>query len=422
MPGIDIGVDFCGIHLSTPFLIASAPSTTRIGEIYKHAEQIAKNGWSGVVTKTVITKEKYDPELKPYLWTTPQFRIVAMQNAGPQLDIYSKSLLKELKRDTEAAHAAGIKVIVSIIGSTYGQWGEMANECEQAGADGIELNLSCPSYRPTMQSSMGGARVGGDPEEAGRAVEATVSGTNLPVIAKLTVHASDISAVATACQEAGCSAISAINTVRGLIGIDIQTEMPLSSDIEGRCHYSGLSGPLIKPIALGICANLALSVDVPISAIGGIVDWRDTVEFLLAGASNVQVGTGMMWYGLGLGTRLRRGLESYMAKKGYSSIQDFRGHALRYLVTTEKQDSRGHTVRYISTAAIPEAYPSDCRMELSREKCNMCRMCLIACRDASMDAIEEVNGNLRIDRAKCTICGLCMVICKPGAITLKREA
>jgi dihydropyrimidine dehydrogenase (NAD+) subunit PreA len=197
--------------------------------------------------------------------------------------------------------------------------------------------------------------------------------------------------------------------------------MPLSSDIEGRCHYSGLSGPLIKPIALGICANLALSVDVPISAIGGIVDWRDTVEFLLAGASNVQVGTGMMWYGLGLGTRLRRGLESYMKQKGYSSIQDFRGHALRYLVTTEKQDSRGHTVRYISTAAIPEAYPSDCHMELSREKCNMCRMCLIACRDASMDAIEEVNGNLRIDRSKCTICGLCMVVCKPGAIALIRK-
>jgi len=402
MPNIDIGVDLGGIHLSTPFLIASGPRATSIGEIYKHAEQIAQNAWAGVVTKTIISK--YGTELKPHLWSSPDFRLMGMQNAGPALTIYNKLLVTNLKRDAEAAHAAGIKLIVSLMGSTYDEWGEMAHECEQAGADGVELNLSCPSPRAAIRSSMGGYQVGQDPELSARVVEATVSSTRLPVIAKMTAHANDVTIVAKACEEAGSSAISGINTVRGLIGIDIQTEVPMSSDVEGRCYCSGLSGPLIKPIALGVCANLALTVGIPVSAIGGIVNWKDAVEFMLVGASAVQLCTGVMWYGFALGRRLRRGLKSYMAEKGYSSIDNFKGHALRHI-----------------TSEMPEEYPPGWYMELSPDKCNMCRMCVIACRDGSCGAIEEADEILRIDRSKCNLCGLCSTVCKPQAITLQKE-
>lgn len=403
MGNIDISVDFAGIPLSTPFLVASGPRTTSIGEIYKHADKIAKNGWAGVVTKTIIGN--YGIQLKPHLWSSPDFRLVGMQNAGPALSVYSKSLMEDLKRDAEAACSVGVKLIVSLIGSTYGEWGEMAHQCEKAGVDGIELNLSCPSSNVALTNSMGGIRVGQDPELSARVVEATISGTHLPVIAKMTPHASDVVAVAKACVEAGSSAISGINTVRGLIGIDLEAERPLSSDVEDRCYYAGLSGPLIKPVSLGICANLALGVSVPISAIGGIVKWQDAIEYILVGSTTVQVCTGVMWYGFDLGSKLRRGLERYMTAKGYNSIQDFRGHALRHI-----------------TCERPEKYPSDWYMELSPDRCNMCRMCLISCRDASSDAIQELDGILRIDQSKCSLCGLCLTVCKPQAITLRKGA
>ena len=283
----------------------------------------------------------------------------------------------------------------------------MAHDCEQAGADGIELNLSCPSPRAALHKSMGGYLVGQDPELAALAVEATVCGTRLPVIAKMTVHASDVSAVAMACIKAGGSAISGINTARGLIGIDLQTEMPLSTDIKGQGYFSGLSGPLIKPIALAVCAKLAMVAGVPVSAIGGITNWKDTVEFILAGATTVQVCTGVMWYGFTLGKRLHRGLVNFMKEKGYSSIDDFRGNALKHFISEIPE--------------LPETYESTWYVELAKEKCTMCRMCLTACRDSSSGAIEEVNGTLHIDEAKCTLCGLCLTVCKPEALTLRRQ-
>lgn len=403
MPNISIGIQFADINLVTPFIIASGPYSTAIGEIHKHVENIAKNGWGGLVTKTIISN--YGTEVKPHLWSSPEFKLIGMQNAGPAMTLYNKPLMEKLKKDAESAHAAGIVLFVSIIGSSYDEWGEMAYECEKAGADGIELNLSCPSSNVAIQSSMGGFRVGQSPELSARAVEATISGTSLPVIAKMTPHAPDIVAVAKACVGAGSRAISGINTVRGIIGVDVWAEKPLSADLLGRCYYSGLSGPLIKSISLGICADLALAIGVPISAMGGVVKWQDAVEYILVGASTVQVCTGVMWYGFALGNKLRQGLIHYMADKQYRSIQDFRGNALRH-ITSER----------------PAGYPSDWHLELLPDKCNICQLCLVACRDNSSGAIRRVKGTLHIDRSKCNLCGLCLTVCKNTAITLRRKS
>jgi len=391
--------DFMGLHFSTPFLIGSGPATTTIGEIYKHAAAIAENGWGGLVTKTIMTG--YGTQFTPHLWSSPQYRLVALQNSGPALSEYNEATMEALSRDVEAAHREGLVLIASLIGRTLEEWSEMASAAESAGADALELNLSCPSPRSTVQGSMGGAHVGQSVDATFEVVKAVVSSTSLPVMPKLTFHTASPIAVARACQEAGAHAVAGINTVRGLVGIDIETGKPLSIDLLNHAYYSGLSGPLIKPLAIGVTAEIARQVDLPVCGVGGIAKWQDVVEFVLAGASLVQVCTAMMWYGFGLGKRLRRGLERYLEEHGYSSIGDFKGKALQYI-----------------TSEIPDSYPQDRVVSIDPDKCTMCRLCATACQDGAYGALSIANGFIQVDTSKCRICGLCMVVCKPEAISI----
>ena len=147
-----------------------------------------------------------------------------------------------------------------------------------------------------------------------------------------------------------------------------------------------------------------MNTDIPVSGIGGIVNWKDVVEFILAGASTVQVCTGVMWYGFALGKRLAKGLEEYMNNKGYSTINEFRGNALKHIAIDQ----------------TPTSYPPDWYVEISMDRCNLCQMCVIACNDCSNRAIKEVDSTLQIDRSQCSLCGLCMVVCKRGAISITK--
>ena len=121
-----IAQDFVGLRFSTPLIIGSGPKATSVGEIRKHVKEIAKNNWAGLVTKSIISK--YGAEAKPHLWSSTRFRLLSMQNSGPALDEYSKPMIGELKKDIEAAHAARLLVLVSLIGSCEEEWMEMAGE------------------------------------------------------------------------------------------------------------------------------------------------------------------------------------------------------------------------------------------------------------------------------------------------------
>ncbi len=390
--------EVCGLGFRTPFLIASGQATTSVGRVHEFAPAIARSGWGGVVTKTIIPA--YGPRLRPHLWSSPRLRLLAMQNSGPGMSIYSPALIDALRRDAGACHERGLRIIASLIGRSCEEWKEMARGVEDAGVDALELNLSCPSPRSSVAGSLGGMHVGQDAGLSARVVEAVAGATRLPVVAKLTAHAADVPAVAAACIEAGAAAVSAINTVRGIVGVDIESGRVLSSDLWGNGFLTGLSGPLIRPIALGVVADVSRRVDAPVIGIGGIASWQDTVEFILLGASLVQVCTAVMWYGLGLGARLERGLRHYMEQKGYRSLDDFRGLALRHL-----------------TGTVPESYP-DAALEVSGDRCNLCGMCVTACREGAYDALSSREDAISVDAGRCQLCGLCITVCKPQAISI----
>jgi len=394
----DISTKVMGIDFKTPFLLASGQVTTSIGEISKHCEEIASNDWAGLITKSIIAKYGYYK--RPHLWSSKSLKSLGMSNSGPPLSIYSKELMKALKKDIESAHSAGLVIIPSIIGYSLKEWQAFSKEIEDLGADGLELNLSCPSPSDCVTRSMGGYLVGQNVELTQQVVEAVCESCKIPVMPKLTFHAPNIIESARACKESGAPAVSAINTIRGIIGVDVDRGKILSEGTNAKTYLGGISGPIIKPFGLMAVAEIKMEVeDIDVCAIGGIDGWESVVEYMMVGASLVQICTAAMWYGFPLGKQLKNGLIKFMRDKGYTALSDFKGIALSDIDYKQEVESR-------RTSAV-----------IDYGKCNLCKRCMRACKDAAYDALWIEDSKLKVDPEKCECCGLCRVVCKEEAIT-----
>jgi dihydroorotate dehydrogenase (NAD+) catalytic subunit len=214
---------------------------------------------------------------------------------------YAKSILK-------------VPLVVSVFGYTAEEYATVARKAAEAGADAVELNVSCPHVKKT------GSEIGQDPKILAEVVAKVKAAVRKSVIVKLSPNVADIAAVAIAAVKAGADALTAINTAKAM-AIDVETQMPILSNVKG-----GLSGPAIKPIALRCVYDIfEANLKVPILGCGGVTDWRDAVEFLLAGASAVQVGTGVALEEPSVFQAINRGVADYLKKKGYGSVKEIVG-------------------------------------------------------------------------------------------------
>lgn len=294
-------VNLAGLKLSNPTMLASGI----LGYSAASLQSIVEGGAGAVVTKSVGLKPRVG-YANPTVVQTRCGLINAMGLPNPGIDEF----VSEIR---QAKSLLTVPVIVSIYGFSAEEYARLAKRAEDAGADAIELNCSCPHVKET------GSEIGQKPEVLADVVRKVKAATRRPVFAKLSPNVTDIAAIATTAFKAGADGLTLINTVRAM-AIDIETSMPVLSNEAG-----GLSGPAIKPIAVRCVYEVYEHVKIPIIGCGGIEDWRDAVEFLLAGASAVQIGTAVATHGAGVFRAVTQGLNAYVRKKNLRSVKEVVG-------------------------------------------------------------------------------------------------
>jgi len=379
------------IEFKTPFILASGPPT-RTGEMIARA---FRAGWGGAVTKTICLNHDQMNDVSP--------RIVGVENGLKNIELISTRSPEEWAEDIRLLKCNYPEhVVIASISAEADNiegWQNLACMMEAAGANLLELNFSCPHGLPDMNM---GATCSDNPELAGGIVKVVKKAVKIPVWAKLSPNVTSIKHLAATCVKNGADGITAINTVRGFAGIDIETGMP-KLNVAGSTAYGGISGKAIKPVALKAVSEIAEFVDCSVSAAGGISSWEDSVEFLLLGASTLQVCTEAMLNGYNIVKKLQEGVKSYLEKHKYSSIQELKGRSLRYIKPISCINN--------SEVLMPE---------IKHEACIKCKKCFESCFESGYQAIN-INGSgfPEIDKSKCSGCGLCSITCPVRCISLR---
>ena len=293
-------VNLAGLKLNNPTMLASGI----LGYSAETLSSIVAGGAGAVVTKSVGLKPR-----KGYANPTVVQADFGLINAvglpNPGISEFVREI-REMKR-------LGVPLIVSVYGFSAEEYATVAKKAVGAGANALELNVSCPHVKET------GSEIGQSPEVLAEVVGKVKAVVDRPVLVKLSPNVTDLVEIAEAAVRAGADGITAINTVRAM-AIDVETAMPILSNKRG-----GLSGPAVKPIALRCVYDVYERVKVPIMGCGGVTDWRDAVEFFLAGASAVQIGTAIALKGPSVFRSVSRGVDAYLKKKGFRSVNEIVG-------------------------------------------------------------------------------------------------
>lgn len=395
---IDLSCDICGVKLENPFLLSSSV----VASNYDMCARAFEMGWAGAAFKTISMIEMHEASPRFSATRDPYGTWHGFKNIE-QLSVHSVEENMEIIRRLKKDYPSKV-IIASIMGRTEEEWEYLAREAEKAGADVIECNFSCPN----MEESGTGSDIGQDPDTVRRFTRATKNGTSIPVLAKMTPNITDITVPAIAAIEGGADGIAAINTIKSITGVNIETQVALPS-VHGRSMAGGYSGRAVKPIGLRMIAQLAGCEELRgchISGMGGIVTWKDGLEYLMLGAGSLQVTTAIMEYGYRIIDDMISGLKTYMALRNYKSVSELIGESLDTLVENDQVER--------DTIVFPT---------FNRERCIGCGRCYISCRDGGHQAIEfhEDTRTVTLHGKRCVGCQLCAMVCPAGAIRQTRR-
>lgn len=291
-----LSTNIAGIAMETPVLTASG--TFGFGEEFADFVSLRRLG-AVVVKGTTLTPRRGNDGVR--MAETPMGMLNSIGLENPGVDFFLQTLLPRLL-------PYGMNVIVNISGSSAEEYGELAKLLDVPGVAGIELNVSCPNVKE------GGILFGTSPDAVASVVRAAKANTKKPVILKLSPNVTDIVPIAQAAERAGADALSLINTLLGM-AIDIHTRRPVLGNITG-----GLSGPAVKPVALRLVWQTAQAVKIPIIGMGGIMTAEDAIEFFLAGASAIAVGTAN-FVDPAVTENIIQGIEQYLMRYQVDDIQ-----------------------------------------------------------------------------------------------------
>ncbi len=411
----DLSIDFCGIKSPNPFWLASAPPTNSAYQVARAFDA----GWGGAVWKTIG---------EPIVNVTSRYsavhyadkRVMGLNNIELITDRPVEVNLREIA-DIKKRYPNHAVIVSLMVESNREAWHDIVKRSEDTGCDGFELNFGCP--HGMSERGMGSA-VGQVPDYTCMIVEWVKEVATKPVIVKLTPNITDVRYIARASARGGADAISLINTINSITGIDLNTLEPRPA-VRGKSSHGGYCGPAVKPIALNMVNQIAGDPEmqtlmhrsngkqngapfrIPLSGIGGIQSWQDAVEFMLLGATSVQVCTAVMHYGFRIVEEMIEGMSNWMEEKGFQTPADFIGK------TVDRVTDWGHLdLNYKIVANIKQ------------EKCIHCGLCYIACEDGCHQSIrmQPQNGvnHYSIKEESCVGCNMCMIVCPvEGCINMK---
>ena len=295
-------VDVAGVRMKNPTMLASG----MVGETGGSLLSVASAGAGGLVTKS-IGMEPRNGYGNPTLVELDDGYVNAMGLPGPGIE--------DFRVEMEVAKKGSIPIIGSIFASSAKDFAFLSGRMEDYGAAAVELNLSCPHAHGY------GMEMGIDPEVVTAIVKECKSAVKIPVFAKLTPNTHRLVEVGRAVEKAGGDAVVAINTLKA-IAISVEFRRPVLSN-----RFGGLSGPAVKPVGLRCVFDLYAALDIPVIGVGGVENWRDALEYIMAGASAVQVGSAIGRRGIDVFSEITAGLESYLEKESCGDIQGLVGVA-----------------------------------------------------------------------------------------------
>lgn len=300
MKSIDLSVRFCGLTLKNPVLLASGTC----GYGAEIADIADLNLLGGIIVKGISLRPKAgNPPPRIVETASGLLNSIGLENVG--LEAFLRHKLPWLR-------SLNTHIFVNILGDTPEEYAKLAAVLnEQKGISGLEVNISCPNVKS------GGVAFGTDSIAAAEVTRAVKEATKLPVIVKLSPNVTDITVIARAVEQAGADALSLINTLSGM-AIDIHKRRPVLANV-----FGGLSGPAIKPVALRMVWQTVRAVSIPVIGIGGIVTASDALEFLMAGAVSVQIGTATL-INPQTAQEIIAGIEKYMEQKGITELGELR--------------------------------------------------------------------------------------------------
>jgi dihydropyrimidine dehydrogenase (NAD+) subunit PreA len=418
----DLSIDFAGIKSPNPFWLASAPPTNTGEQVMRAFDA----GWGGAVWKTLGD---------PIVNVTSRFaavdyagqKVMGLNNIELITDRPLADNLRELRevKKRYPAHA----LVVSLMAETKNDWKVLIQKVEDTGCDGLELNFGCP--HGMCERGMGSS-VGQEPKLVQEITSWAKEFARTPVFVKLTPNTGEITEPGLAAARGGADGIALINTIKSLIGVDLERMVPYPRVRDASTH-GGYCGPAVKPIALHMVAALAreAGIQIPISGIGGISNWRDAAEFIALGSTNVQVCTAVMHFGYRIVEDMIEGLDEYLNGHGMKSVNELRGRAVPSFVEWGDLD--------LSAKLIAKIDP---------KTCIGCQLCVTACWDGAHQCIftgafdkarpphahtegfalapkPPVFGSIAgdrvpwVDEPECVGCNLCQIVCPiEGCITM----
>jgi len=421
----DLSIDMCGIKSPNPFWLASAPPANTGEQVMRAFDA----GWGGAVWKTLGN---------PIVNVSSRFGAVDYGNYK-MMGLNNIELITDRPLEVNLREIAEVKrrypkhaVIVSLMVETKDEWREIIRRSEDTGCDGLELNFGCP--HGMCERGMGSA-VGQEPKVLTEITAWAKEYARTPVLIKLTPNVGDIVEPGLAAVAGGADGLSLINTIKSIVGVDLDRMVPLPR-VGGGSTNGGYCGPAVKPIALHMLAALAREpgIRIPISGIGGVSNWRDAAEFIALGSTSVQVCTAVMHHGFKIVEDMIAGLSNYL-------------------------DERGMTLDQLRGSAIP-AYKEWGELDLNyqliakidADKCIGCQKCVVACQDGAHQCIFTGADDKQrpphahhpgvapaprplplgklvgdrvpwVDEPECVGCNLCALVCPvEGCITMVEVA